>query len=42
LRSFLDFWEANLDGPLFKVTVSHSRLVSPAQVRLLDGEYRLN
>ena len=42
LRNFLDFWEANLDGPLYKVTVSHRELVSPAEVRMLDGEYRLN
>lgn len=42
LRGFLDFWEANLDGPLYKVTVSHRELISPAQVRLLSADYRLN
>ncbi len=42
LRSFLDFWEAHLDGPLYKVTVCHNQLVAPAEVRLLDGDYRLS
>ncbi len=42
LRSFLDFWEANLDGPLYKVTVNHQQLVSPAEVRMLDGQYHIN
>ncbi len=42
LRGFLDFWEANLDGPLYKVTVAHRELISPAEVRLLNADYRLN
>jgi len=42
LRGFLDFWEANLDGPLYKVTVSHRQLVSPAEVRLLSADFSLN
>lgn len=42
LHNFLDFWEANLDGPLYKVTVAHRKLVSPAEVRLLDCDFRLN
>ena len=42
LHNFLDFWEANLDGPLYKVTVSHRELISPAELRLLEADYRLN
>ena len=42
LKGFLDFWETNLDGPLYKVTVSHTALVSPAEVRILDDDYWLN
>lgn len=42
LRNFLDFWEANLDGPLYKVTVCHQQLVTPAEVRILDGQYHIN
>ena len=33
LHGFLEFWEANLDGPLYKVTVAHQRLVSPREIR---------
>jgi uncharacterized protein Usg len=39
LHSFLDFWETNLDGPLYKVTVSHSKLISPTELRVLDDSY---
>ncbi|MCH9807057.1 MAG: usg protein [Alphaproteobacteria bacterium] len=42
LRDFLDFWEAHLEGPLYKVTVCHRELISPSEVRLIDGDYRLN
>lgn len=42
LRDFLRFWESNLEGPLYKVTVCHRELISPSEVRLLDGEYSLN
>lgn len=33
LRKFLDFWEKNLDGKLFKVRIAHSELVKPAEFR---------
>lgn len=42
LKKFLDFWEAKLDGPLFKVTVGHCKLIKPAELRTLDGEFRLH
>ncbi|MEQ8825925.1 MAG: protein usg [Filomicrobium sp.] len=42
LHNFLDFWEANLDGPLYKVTVCHKELIAPAEIRLLDGDFRIN
>jgi uncharacterized protein Usg len=42
LRKFLDFWQRKLDGPLHSVRVAHSRLIRPAEMRLLDGEFRLN
>ena len=29
LRAFLDFWERELDGPLFSVKISHSLIISP-------------
>lgn len=42
LKSFLDFWSRNLEGKLYRITVAHRRLVTPAEVRLIDGDYRLN
>lgn len=34
LKKFLDFWERNLDGKLFKVRVAHCELIRPAEFRL--------
>lgn len=42
LKRFLDFWTHSLDGPLFKVTVGHCRLVRPAQLAVIDAEFRLH
>jgi len=42
LKSFLDFWSANLDGKLYRVTVAHNRLFSPAELRLVGSEYRVH
>ncbi|CAN7488383.1 usg protein [Phenylobacterium sp. LjRoot219] len=42
LKKFLDFWTRSLDGPLFKVSVAHNRLIKPAELKALDGEFRLH
>jgi len=42
LLKFLDFWKRELDGPLFSVTVTHSRLIKPAEFRLRDNELVLH
>lgn len=42
LKSFLDFWIQNLEGKLFRVTVAHKKLITPAEVKLISGDYRLN
>jgi uncharacterized protein Usg len=42
LRKFLDFWAHKLEGPLFKVTVGHSRLIKPAELRAVGAEFRLH
>jgi uncharacterized protein Usg len=42
LCNFLDFWSENLDGQLFQVTVAHSKLIRPAELRIADGQFRLN
>ena len=42
LQKFLAFWRENLEGPLHSVTVAHSRLLQPAEIRAVDGVYRLH
>ncbi|CAN0255029.1 unnamed protein product [Phaeothamnion confervicola] len=42
LQSFLEFWEAKLDGKLYQVRVAHSKLIKPSEIRLVDGQFRLN
>ena len=43
LTDFLAFWQEKLDGPrpLYSVTVAHSRLIKPAELRAIDGVFRL-
>lgn len=41
LHAFLDFWRRSLDGPLHSVTVVHARLIKPAEMRIIDGEFRI-
>ena len=42
LKEFLAFWETSLEGPLFAVTVAHSKLIKPAELRAVDGVFRLH
>ena len=42
LSDFLRFWSESLDGPLYKIRIAHKRLLSPREVRFLDGEFRLH
>ena len=42
LKRFLAFWVEKLDGPLHSVLVAHSRLIKPAELKAIDGEFRLN
>jgi len=42
LKDFLAFWRDKLDGPLFSVTVAHSRLIKPAEFKAVDGVFRLH
>ncbi|HEU0159548.1 MAG TPA: usg protein [Hyphomicrobiaceae bacterium] len=42
LQHFLEFWARNLDGKLHSVKVAHKRLITPAEMRLVDGEFRLH
>jgi uncharacterized protein Usg len=42
LKHFLEFWSRNLDGQLHSVKVAHKRLITPAEMRLIDGEFHLH
>ena len=42
LQRFLAFWIEKLEGPLHSVMVAHSRLIKPAELKAIDGEFRLH
>ena len=42
LQGFLDFWQKSLEGVVHSVTVAHSRLIKPAEIKPVDGVFRLH
>jgi uncharacterized protein Usg len=42
LQRFLDFWRNKLEGDLHSVTVAHSKLIKPAELRAVDGMFRMH
>jgi uncharacterized protein Usg len=42
LSKFLAFWQDKLEGPLHSVQVAHARLIKPAELRAVNGEFRLH
>ena len=42
LQDFLQFWQTRLDGPLYAVRVAHSKLIKPAELKAISGEFRLH
>ncbi len=42
LTDFLSFWQEKLEGPLFSVTVAHSHLIKPAELKAIGGVFRLH
>lgn len=42
LKGFLEFWSRELEGKLFKVLVAHTKLIRPAELKLIDAELRLH
>lgn len=42
LQRFLEFWRRSLDGMLHSVTVAHSKLIKPADLKAVDGVFRLH
>jgi uncharacterized protein Usg len=42
LIKFLGFWQKSLEGILHSVTVAHSKLIKPAELRAVNGVLRLH
>src|SRR5467141_2631211 len=42
MHRFLALWLETLEGQLHSVTVAHSRLIKPAEIRPVNGELRLH
>jgi uncharacterized protein Usg len=42
LHRFLAFWQEKLEGPLHSVRVAHCKLIKPAELKAVDGEFRLH
>jgi len=42
LNGFLEFWQKSIEGVLHSITVAHSRLINPAEIRPVDGVFRLH
>jgi len=42
LQKFLEFWRRSLEGPLHSVTVAHSALIAPAEIKALGADFRLH
>jgi uncharacterized protein Usg len=42
MQKFLDYWQANLDGPLHSVRYTHQRLIGTNEWRRVDGEFKLH
>lgn len=42
LRKFLQFWTEKIDGPIHQVIVGHSRLIKPAELKIVGAEFHLH
>jgi uncharacterized protein Usg len=42
LQRFLAFWQEKLEGPLHSVQVAHCKLIKPAELKPINGEFRLH
>ncbi len=42
LKAFLDYWTRNLDGKLHRISIAHATLIKPAELKMVDGEFKLN
>jgi len=42
LTRFLDFWEREIEGKLHSVIVASTKLIRPAEIRLIQAQLRLH
>ena len=42
LHRFLDFWQEKLEGPLHSVQIAHCKLIKPAELTPVNGEFVLH
>ncbi|OWU71998.1 Usg [Roseovarius sp. 22II1-1F6A] len=42
LFSFIEFWQAEIEGPLHSVSFTHRREIAPGEWRHVVGEYKLH
>ncbi len=42
LFGFIEFWQAEIEGPLHSVRFTHRRLVAPGDWRNVVGEFRVH
>lgn len=42
LHRFLQFWQEKLEGPLHSVQVAHCKLIKPAEIKPVNGEFVLH
>ena len=42
LHRYLQFWQEKLEGPLHSVQVAHCKLIKPAELTPVDGEFVLH
>jgi uncharacterized protein Usg len=42
LFKFLQFWSKEIEGAIHRVIVGHSRLIKPAEIRMVGAEFRLH
>lgn len=42
LEAFLSYWQNHLEGPLYRVTVSHKKLIGPQEFQFVEGRFVLH
>lgn len=42
LHRFVTFWKNEVEGALHSIRVAHNRLITPAEMRTIGMEFRLN